>query len=49
MAGILSKQKGLRRGDKDIQNFTKQGLNDLNNHNDAVTHLGSDILECEVK
>ena len=24
-------------------------LNDLNNHNDVVTHLEPDILECEVK
>ena len=48
MAGILSKKR-LRRGGKDIQNFTKKGLNDLNNYNDAVTHPGSYILECEVK
>ena len=27
----------------------KKTLNDLVNHNDVVTHLGSDILECEVK
>ena len=27
----------------------KKSLNDLNNHNDVVTHLGPDILECEVK
>ena len=27
----------------------KKGLNDLNNHNGVVTHLGPDILECEVK
>ena len=26
-----------------------KGLNDLNNHNGVVTHLGPDILECEVK
>ena len=27
----------------------KKGLNDLNNHNDVVTPLESDILECNVK
>ena len=27
----------------------KQDLNDLDNHNSVITHLGSDILECEVK
>ena len=39
----------LRRGGKDTQNYTKKGLNDLDNHNGVVTHLESDILECEVK
>ena len=24
-------------------------LNDLDNHNDVITHLEPDILECEVK
>ena len=27
----------------------KKGLNDPDNHNGVVTHLASDILECEVK
>ena len=27
----------------------KKGLNDLDNHDDMVTHLERDILECEVK
>ena len=35
------------------QEYTKElyqkCLNDLNNHNGAVTHLEPDILECEVK
>ena len=26
-----------------------KGLNDLHNHNDVITHLEPDILECEVK
>ena len=35
------------------QEYTKElyqkCLNDLNNHNGAVTHLEPDILQCEVK
>ena len=27
----------------------QKDLNDLDNHNDVLTHLESDILECEVK
>ena len=27
----------------------KKGLNDLNNYDGVVTHLETDILECEVK
>ena len=27
----------------------KNGLNDLDNHNDVATHLEPDILECKVK
>ena len=38
---------------KTCQEYTeelyKKGLNDLDNHDDVVTHLESDILECEVK
>ena len=40
----LQKQKRLRRGGKNTQkNYTKKGFNDLDNHNDAVTHLEPDI------
>ena len=27
----------------------KKGLNDLENHDNVITHLEPDILECEVK
>ena len=27
----------------------KESLNDWNNHDGVVTHLGPDILDCEVK
>ena len=31
------------------EKLSKKSLNDLDNHNDIVTHLEPDILECEVK
>ena len=43
------KQKRLRRGDKNTQNYTKKCLNDPDNQNGVVIHLEPDILECEVK
>ena len=40
----------LRRGGENTQkNCTKKVLNDPDNHNGVVTHLETDILECEVK
>ena len=27
----------------------QKGFNDLNNHDGVITHLGPDILDCEVK
>ena len=29
--------------------INRKGLNDLDNHNDVITHLEPDILKCEVK
>ena len=34
---------------KYTEELYKKGLNDLDNHNGAVTHLEPDILECEIK
>ena len=34
---------------QEYTNLYKKGLNDQDNHNGVVTHLESDILECEVK
>ena len=40
----------LRRGGKNTQkNYTEKDLNDLDNHDDVITHLEPDILKCEVK
>ena len=49
MVRTKQKQKTLRRGVKNTQKCTKKGLNDPDNHNDVVTDLEPDILECEVK
>ena len=40
----------LRRGGKNIQNYTKRSdLCDPDNHNNVITHLEPDILEFKVK
>ena len=40
----------LRRGGKNTQkNYAKKDLHDQDNHNDVITYLEPDILECEVK
>ena len=50
MVRASQKQKRLRRGSKNIQNYThKKDLNDLDNHDGVIIHLEPDILECEVK
>ena len=45
----IKKQKILRRGGKNTQNYTKKDLHDSDNHDGVITHLEPDILECEVK
>ena len=50
MVRASQKQKRLRRGSKNIQNYThKKDLNDLDNHDGMINHLEPDILDCEVK
>ena len=47
---VQQKQKILRRGRKNTQrNYTKNDLNDLDNHYGGITHLEPDILEYEVQ
>ena len=38
-----------RRGQEYTEELYKKYLNDLDNHDDVVTYLELDILECEVK
>ena len=37
------------RGQEYTEELYKKGLNDPDNHDGVVTHLGPDILECKVK
>ena len=39
----------LRRGGKNTRKNCTKNLNDLDSHDDVITHLEPDILECEVK
>ena len=38
-----------KRWQEYTEKLYQKGLNDLGNHDDVVTHLQPDILECEVK
>ena len=48
MVWTKQKQKILRRGDKNTGLY-KKDLGDPDNYNGVITHLGPDILVCEVK
>ena len=45
----LSEQKKLIRSGKNTQKLHKKDLHDPDYHDDVITHLEPDILECEVK
>ena len=38
-----------KRWQEYIEDLYKKDINDLDNHDDMITHLEPDILECEVK
>ena len=38
-----------KRWQEYTEELYKKDLNDADNHNDVITHLEPDILECEVK
>ena len=38
-----------KRWQEYMEELYKKDLNDPNNHDDVITHLKPDILECEVK
>jgi len=39
----------MKRWQEYTEELHKKDLNDPDNHNDVITHLEPDILECEVK
>ena len=49
--GIIKQNQGrLRKSSKNTQKtYLKKSINDMDNHDGVLTHLETDILECEVK
>ena len=46
----LTETKEIKKRQQEYtEELYKKGLNDLDNHSDVVTHLESDILQCEVQ
>ena len=46
----LTEAEDIKKSGKNIQkNYTKKDLHDPDNHDDVITQLEPDILECEVK
>ena len=45
----LLKVEDIKRWQEYIEELYKKDLHDPDNHNDVLTHLEPDILECEVK
>ena len=46
---IAEAEEIKKRWQKYIEELHKKDLNDPDNHNDTITHLEPDILECKVK
>ena len=44
----LTEAEEIKKVARIQKNYTKQGLNDLDNYNSVAIHLEPDILECEV-
>ena len=47
--GLTEAENIKNKGKEYPEELYKKDLNDLNNHDVMVTHLGPDILECELK
>ena len=45
----LTEAEDIRKRWQEYTELYKKDLNDPNNHDSVITHLESDILECEVK
>ena len=46
---LTKAEESKKRWQEYTEELYKKGLNDQDNHGGVVTHLGPDILECEVK
>ena len=46
---VLKEADDTKSGKNTQKNYTKKDLHDPDNHNDMITHLEPDNLECEVK
>ena len=46
---LLTEEEIKKRWQEYTEELYKKSLNDPDNHNGVVTHLETDILECEVK
>ena len=45
----LTEAKNIKRWQEYAKELYQKGFNDLKNHHGVVTHLGPDMLECEIK
>ena len=45
----LTKAEDMKKRWQEYRELYQKGLNDPDNHDGVVTHLGPDILECKVK
>ena len=45
----LTEADDIKKRWQEYAELYKKGLNDLDNHDDVITHLQPDFLECEVK
>ena len=45
----LTEEEDIKRWQEYIEELYKKDLHDPDNHDGVITHLESDILECEVK
>ena len=49
MRALLTEKKKKKKKKEHTEELYKKDLHDPDNHNDVITHLEPDILECEVK
>ena len=47
--GLTEAEEVKKRWQEYTEELYKKGLNNLDNHDDVITHLEPDILECKVK